>query len=213
MRVIVFDIDGVLLDVRPSFYRVVQELSGATLTDIGRFKANGGFNDDWELTRAATAWIKAGRPELFGQVDGWRAVIDRCGNDPGDLSAQCHALYSEHYWKDEKPLVTSAQLRSLSKRFAVRACTGRSRWELDRAEELLGFTFPLATTSEIVRKPNPQALLRLLPGNATEVWMLGDTEDDRRTVEAATAHTPLPLRYFHVVDSPLPYLRPLLEEA
>ncbi len=210
MKLLVFDIDGVLIDVRPSFYRIVRELSGATLEEIGRFKQNGGFNDDWELARAASSWIDAGRPHIFGEVTGWADVVERCGHDPGDLSEQCIALYQGGYWRDERPLVPPGMLHSLSQTHAIRACTGRSRWELERAEELLSFHFPLATTSEQLRKPNPQALLRLLPEETTSVWMLGDSEDDRRTVEAARPLLAVPMTYRHVVDSPLPHLDELL---
>jgi phosphoglycolate phosphatase-like HAD superfamily hydrolase len=212
VKTLVFDIDGVLLDVRESYYRIVRELSGASLEEIRRFKDNGGFNDDWELARAATAWIKAGRPEdIFGQVKGWEDVITRCGNDPGDLSERCSALYRSGYWRHEVPLVTSALLRELATHFEIRACTGRSRWELKLAQDRLGFTFPLATTSEDVRKPDPHALLRLVPPGTVLTVMLGDSEDDRRTVERARPLTGAPIRYHHVVETPVPFLSSLLE--
>jgi phosphoglycolate phosphatase-like HAD superfamily hydrolase len=211
VKVLVFDIDGVLLDVRSSYYRIVHELSGATMDEIRRFKDNGGFNDDWELARAAKAWIHAGRPELFGQVRGWEDVIARCGHDPGDLAPRCVELYRGGYWRHEVPMAPTALLHQLARSYSLRACTGRTRWELSLAQELLGFEFVQATTSEDVRKPNPQALLRLLPAEAREAVMLGDSEDDRRTVEAARPLTSAPLSYHHVVDSPVPFLNSLLE--
>jgi phosphoglycolate phosphatase-like HAD superfamily hydrolase len=107
--------------------------------------------------------------------------------------------------------VTPALLRELSVHFQVRACTGRSRWELKLAEELLEFTFPLSTTSEDVKKPDPRALLRLVPDGTLLTVMLGDSEDDRRTVERARPLTRAPIRYHHVVETPLPFLNTLLE--
>lgn len=71
---LVLDVDGVLLDPRPSFYRAAQEVSleaatralgrppGPAVTDeeIGAFKAVGGFNDDFELA-AGCAWALVAR--------------------------------------------------------------------------------------------------------------------------------------------------------
>lgn len=207
-----FDIDGVLIDVRPSFYRIINELSGATFEDIRKFKDNGGFNDDWELARAAHAWVKAGKPSLFGTVSNWKDVIDRCGNDPGDLSDKCKDLYRRHYWRDEKPILDGDILDELRKTWRICACTGRDRWEFDRAEELLRFKFDAVSTAEDVRKPAPEALLRLLPDKTKEVTMFGDSEDDRRTVENARARTPAVLRYYHVTEAPGSLLRILKEE-
>jgi phosphoglycolate phosphatase-like HAD superfamily hydrolase len=211
LKVLVFDIDGVLLDVRPSFYEIVRQVSGATLEDIRRFKDNGGFNDDWELARAAAAWVQAGRPDVFGRVASWQDVMVLCGGDPGDLSLACSALYRDGYWKRELPLVESTLLRELSARWRVVACTGRDRWELARAEELLHFQFHDATTREIVKKPHADALLRLIPDGAARVLMFGDSHDDRRTVENAREMSSIPIEYEHVTRSPESLLRALLE--
>jgi phosphoglycolate phosphatase-like HAD superfamily hydrolase len=202
----------VLLDVRPSFYEIVREVSGATLEDIRRFKDNGGFNDDWELARAAAAWVEAGRPDIFGRVASWQDVTVLCGGDPGDLGPTCSALYRNGYWKKELPLVESTLLRDLSARWRIVACTGRDRWELTRAEELLDFQFHDATTRDTVKKPHADALLRLVPEGAARVVMFGDSEDDRRTVENARAKTSVPIEYHHVTTSPESLLRALLEK-
>jgi phosphoglycolate phosphatase-like HAD superfamily hydrolase len=179
------DIDGTLIDTTPSFTRIIRELSGATVDEIARFKATGGFNDDWELTRAATAWIRAGRPKILERCNDLSDVLLWCGNDPGDLSVRCTALYQGGYWQDEIPLVSSSLLESLCERFTVAACTGRDAWELDHAEQKLGFCFERATTSEVVKKPDPRALLRLRDDDHDVVILVGDTEADRRCALAA----------------------------
>ncbi|GAC1588323.1 MAG: hydrolase [Polyangiales bacterium] len=221
LAALIFDIDGVLLDVRPSYYRIIEEVAGATLEDIARFKDHGGFNDDWELARAAYAWIKSGRPAVFSPaVQTYRDVVTLCGHDPGDLSAHCDKLYRSGYWRDEIPMVSPSLLHALAARYAVRACTGRNRWELARAEELLGFDFPLATTSDDVKKPHPDAVLRLITEGTTHAIVVGDSADDRRTVEAARGASKVCFHYQHVshhhLDSEpyhllLPYLQSLLE--
>ena len=101
-----FDIDGVLIDSRLSNRRIVREVSGAEDEDIAWFKGNGGFNCDWELARALTVWLAAGRPPLI-QVRGWQDVVALAPeHDPGDLAERCDALYRE-LWTEEKPLVDS----------------------------------------------------------------------------------------------------------
>lgn len=189
MTMVVFDVDGVLIDTSASFLRIVKELSGATDDDVARFKAHGGFNDDWELTRAARAWIAAGRPDVLHRAKDWRGVVELCGNDPGDQTPRCVALYRGGYWRHETLLVDGALLARVASRWDVAACTGRDRWELARAEELLGFSFPRATTGEDARKPDPRALLRLVEDRPADevVVLIGDTAADRQCAERAAA--------------------------
>jgi HAD superfamily hydrolase (TIGR01548 family) len=67
---IVFDVDGVLIDVRASYRRVVGDVAAFAVerlyglqpsaplvvdADVGAFKRAGGFNDDWDLAYALTA--------------------------------------------------------------------------------------------------------------------------------------------------------------
>ena len=202
MLPVVFDIDGVLLDVRPSFYAIISEVSGATFADIRRFKDAGGFNDDWELARAACAWIAAGRP-LPLPAPGWRAVVAACGHDPGDVSAMCREMYHGGKWRDEMPLLDTSRLSRLASVTQVFACTGRDAAELALAETRLDFRFSGATTAEVVRKPDPLALLRLAPHG----HYFGDTEDDRACAAAAG------FVYHHVTTDPVAMVDALLEEA
>ncbi len=197
-----FDIDGVLIDARPSYRRIVKELSGATDEDIAWFKDKGGFNDDWELSRALKAWIDGGRPVL-PEVQGWQDVVAACGHDPGSLAPACEALYRE-YWRDEKPLVDSGLLHVLSVEFDIVAVTGRSQWAFERAEELLSFRFPRSTTSDQVRKPHAEALLRVLAPASPVCLLFGDSPDDRLLARNARLYTRMPIHYLHVAPGASP---------
>lgn len=203
-----FDIDGVLIDTRPSYRSIVLELSGAAPEELSWFKDNGGFNDDWELTRALISWIAGGRPPLI-EVRGWEDVVRLCGHDPGDLSARCDAMYRER-WRLEKPLVDSGLLHMLSVEFEVVAVTGRRTWELERAEELLDFRFKRATHADLLRKPDPEALLRLIDPGSPFCLVFGDSQDDRVLARQARLYTRVPIHYVHVPEGTSP--QGLLEE-
>ncbi|HEY4223520.1 MAG TPA: HAD family hydrolase [Myxococcota bacterium] len=209
---VALDIDGTLIDTRPSFTRIVKELSGALDQDVERFRDTGGFNDDWELSRACTAWVRAGKPDIFAGLVDVHDCIARVGraHDPGDLAPQGMALYRGGYWKDEIPLVDGPLLRALAARHRVATCTGRDRWELMRAEEMLGFSFAHKTTMEEVRKPNAEALLRLALPSDDVIVLVGDTAADRMCAENARALTRAHVVFISVSHDNL--ARPFLEK-
>jgi phosphoglycolate phosphatase-like HAD superfamily hydrolase len=217
--VLAFDIDGTLIDTRRSFTAIVREVSGASDQEIERFRDTGGFNDDWELARGLCCWIGAGRPDVVERFDGVQDAILWCAHDPGCLSARCIARYrgtppnhEDGLWRQEDALVAGPTLTALAGAVTVVACTGRDAWELARAEELLGHRFAASTTMEQARKPDPQALLRLVPPEATVVALFGDTHADRRCVLAARRARPA-LALFFVHATPTRPLAPALEEA
>jgi phosphoglycolate phosphatase-like HAD superfamily hydrolase len=208
---IALDIDGTLIDTRPSFTRIVKELSGATDAEIWRLRDTGGFNDDWDLSRALKAWIVAGRPDIADPRDVddlLHAVGARF--DPGDMAPQGIALYRSGYWRDERALVAGPVLHALAARHRVAACTGRDLWEFARAEEQLAFTFASRTTSEDVRKPDPHALLRLARDDDDVIVLMGDTAADRQCAARARALSGRDVRFVLVRhDAPV---QPLLEK-
>ena len=155
-----------------------------------------------------------------GAIVDVHVVLARVGSrfDPGDMAPACIARYRSGYWRDERVLVDGAVLHALAARHRVAACTGRDRWEFERAQELPGFTFPSATTMEDAKKPDPRALLRLASdgnGSARDdvIVLFGDTAADRMCVERARAvegpHG-RDVRFVHV--SPSAPARPLLEQ-
>ncbi len=74
VRAVIFDIDGVLLDARPSYHAVAEEAARRAVAsvigeeaaravpfereaEVAQFKAAGGFNDDWEMARAIALFL------------------------------------------------------------------------------------------------------------------------------------------------------------
>jgi phosphoglycolate phosphatase-like HAD superfamily hydrolase len=200
---IVFALEGVLLDPRPAVEALLFRLCGIRPDDIRAFRDAGGYDDDWELARAASVWIRAGRPRPI-PTGGWRRVVNAFGDDPGDLSARCAELYRKEFWRFEAPLIDGARLRRLSEAANLAVCTGRTREQLARAEELLGFRFAASTTAGDPQPPDPAALLRLAPRG----HFFGRTEDDRRCAEAARFLWQAPGSTQARVDQLLTRLRP-----
>ena len=98
---VVFDIDGVLVDVADSYRRAIVEsvdrTYGETISrdDVQQFKDAGGFNNDWELTYAAALYVLTARErdislDAFtddieargGGLDAAEAVVESLLEDP-----------------------------------------------------------------------------------------------------------------------------------
>ena len=181
-EIIIFDIDGVLVDVQGSFHKTVLEtvqfFTGKRVTrhEFQRWKSKSGFNDDWKLS---TAWVqslgakntydevKAKFVELYWGIDG----------QPGNVAR-------------EKWLLPRLNLARLAKRAELALFTGRVRAEtdytLDRCR-VREFFRQIITVEDVAKpKPHPEGLLKVLAGRdpATAVY-LGDNVDDAIASEAA----------------------------
>ncbi|WP_411965295.1 TIGR01548 family HAD-type hydrolase [Haloferax sp. YSMS24] len=101
---VVFDIDGVLVDVADSYRRAIVEsvdrTYGETISrdDVQQFKDAGGFNNDWELTYAAALYVLTAREadvslDAFtddieargGGLDAAEAVVESLLDDPATV--------------------------------------------------------------------------------------------------------------------------------
>jgi HAD superfamily hydrolase (TIGR01548 family) len=87
---VVLDVDGVLVDVADSYRRAIRETlrraHGETITaaDVQAFKEAGGFNDDWDLTAAASLYLRARAAGEDRDVEAFTdAVADRGGGLAG----------------------------------------------------------------------------------------------------------------------------------
>lgn len=174
IELIIFDVDGVLVDVGGSFHRstvqTVRHFTGerVAMSEIQRWKSKSGFNDDWKLT---TAWIR----ELGG-----RATYE-----------EVKSQFMKFYWGDGVPgnvlreewLVPPARLKKWARRAELALFTGRTRRELahtlDRYK-VAKFFQQIVTMDDITRlKPHPDGLLRILNGrDPSRALYLGDNIDD-----------------------------------
>ncbi len=120
-RAVLFDMDGVLVDVTNSYRKAIQQTvqfftgTEATLLEIQQFKEQGGYNNDWDLTEAILK--KQGKhvakPEIITQ---FQKVYLGSGNTAG--------LIENEQW-----LLPKTQLAKLHGRFRLGIVTGRPRQE------------------------------------------------------------------------------------
>jgi HAD superfamily phosphatase len=180
--VIVFDMDGVLVDVTESYRETiratVRRFTGKEITRelVQDYKNAGGWNNDWALSQ--------------------RIIFDIAGIDvPYDevvrefqrifIGEQNDGLILRERWIPESGL-----LDRMSERFDFAIFTGRPRDEaaftLSRFVPAIQWTALVADEDVSNAKPAPDGLLaiaRLRP--ACGLWYIGDTVDDARAARAA----------------------------
>jgi HAD superfamily hydrolase (TIGR01548 family) len=180
-EILIFDVDGVLVDVRGSFHKstldTVQHYTGKRFhsADILRWKNQSGYNDDWKLT---TDWI--------------------CSLGVSVEYAEVKQQFQKFYWGTngcgnvalEKWLVSSGTLRRLARSAELGIFTGRTRHELrhtfERADAARHFK-TIITLDDVARsKPHPEGLLKILGGREPGCALyLGDNVDDALAAKAA----------------------------
>jgi HAD superfamily hydrolase (TIGR01548 family) len=180
-RVIVFDVDGVLVDTRGSFQQTTLEtvefFTGrrVTRTELHRWKNRPGFNDDWKLSHA---WVGAlGGDFPFEEVKSKFQEIYWGKNGKGNVA-------------QEKWLLPLGTLRRLQRIAQLAIFTGRvwreMDYTLDRAKAREFFN-PILTVEDVARpKPDPEGLLKILAGrSAADSLYVGDNVDDALAANAA----------------------------
>lgn len=190
LRALLFDMDGVLVDVSRSYRRAIEEtvlhFTGRKIqpTTVQRYKNLGGFNDDWKLTHA---------------------VITDSGMEVplGRVIEEFQRRYRGENWDgfitEEPPMIKTRTLEKLARGGRIMGIvTGRpeaeARWTLDR----MGWKryFPLLVAKEKQErrgKPDPfplQHALGILDAagfnvKPEESAYIGDTVDDMAAARAA----------------------------
>lgn len=180
--VIIFDVDGVLVDVQGSFHTTILEtvrfFTGKRVTrhELHQWKNRSGFNDDWILS---TAWVQSlGGKFTFDEVK---------------------TKFIEFYWgvngtkgnvTREKWLFPVRALARLSQHSELALFTGRTSRELDYTLDRLGtrkFFSQIVTVEDVQRpKPDPEGLLKIMAGRPPESGLyVGDNVDDALAAQAA----------------------------
>jgi HAD superfamily hydrolase (TIGR01548 family) len=181
-QVIVFDVDGVLVEVTASYRETIRatarHFTGADVPNevIQRFKNAGGWNNDWDLTHRLIA-DQGARVEYSTVVDQFNRIFLGDGSTPG--------LIHEEKWIPKPGFI-----EELGTRHTLAIFTGRWRYELqptlDRFAKHVVFSETVTADDVKEQKPSPEGLRiiqRAHPGKT--LWYLGDTVDDARAARDA----------------------------
>jgi HAD superfamily hydrolase (TIGR01548 family) len=174
-QILIFDVDGVLIDVRGTYWRsgleTVRYLSGKRVTyaELHKWKSKPGYNDDWRMT---ADWVTSlGRPTTYREA---------------------REAFEKFYWgtdgklgnvRNEKFLITPRQVASWARRFELNLFTGRNRREFSFTFDSWPSAahFRTVVTMDDVKniKPHPEGLLKILGKRdpATALYV-GDNIDD-----------------------------------
>jgi histidinol-phosphate aminotransferase len=202
-KLLVLDVDGVLIDADRSFSEAVslalKELRpGLPWSDahFRAFKRIGGFNNDYALAAAACVLAENGGdrdllPELQAAVGkGFPDLDQRIAAFEAEAEAVVHRCYIENTVQLERPLITLNELQNKGWELAI--LTGRPPKELVYAWRVLGFELPaICDSAPHLRKPLPSGLLQLADAfRAEEILFVGDTRDDATCLRAAQSLRP-----------------------
>ncbi len=181
-RMIVFDMDGVLVEVSESYRATIVEtvklFTGQSISRelIQEYKNQGGWNNDWSLSQKICA-------DLGHAID-YETVVARFNeiffgdsNRPG--------LMERERW-----LPLPGMLERLNSRFDLGIFTGRLRYEaqitLDRFAATLPIEVLVGADDVEQQKPHPEGLLKIAAlDRERPLLYVGDTVDDARASRAA----------------------------
>ena len=176
-QVLVFDMDGVLVDVsnsyRETIVRTVEIFTGQVITRdlIQDYKNQGGWNNDWMLSQKICR-------DLGVEVD-YETIVDHFN----DLFLNQGLIHRERW------IPQAGLLDKLSQRSELAIFTGRNTLEATITLEREGLLdrFLLVTSDDVEReKPFPDGLRKIAamrPGK--RILYVGDTVDDARCANAA----------------------------
>lgn len=180
-RVLVFDMDGVLVDVADSYRetirRTVQYFTGRKVSPefVQDLKNAGGWNNDWALSHRIIHDFGV-KVDYDSVVAYFQSIFLGDGSD---------GLILREKWIPQPGL-----LERLSRRYQLAIFTGRLRGEAQvTLERFAGqFTFdPIIGTEDVVNgKPAPDGLLKIAEiTGGRQLWYIGDSVDDARSASAA----------------------------
>lgn len=174
-EILIFDVDGVLVDVRRSYWlsglQTVRFLTGKRVTwkELHEWKSKPGNNDDWSMV---SSWATAlGRPTTYDEARrAFEPFYWGKNGEPGNV-------------RKEKILITPRQIESWARRFELNLFTGRTRQEFAYTFERWPATrhFRRVVTMDDVqrKKPYPDGLLKILGDrDPSTALYVGDNIDD-----------------------------------
>jgi HAD superfamily phosphatase len=179
-NLIVFDMDGVLVDVTASYRATIQATVKhfssyePSSDEIQDWKNRGGWNDDWNLSHAMIT--EQGQSVPFQTVvDCFQEIFHGNGTD---------GLILREQW-----IARDGLFDRLGARHQLAVFTGRLKWEahVTLKRFLPGVFDPIVGIDDVQHgKPDPEGLLKICSSvTHGRAWYIGDTVDDARASSAA----------------------------
>jgi HAD superfamily phosphatase len=179
--VIVFDMDGVLVDVTASYraaiIETIRHFTGVTVTaeSVQEWKNRGGYNNDWVLCHHYCRELGVDL-KYETVVDYFNEIFFGRNND---------GLIAREWWVPQDGL-----LERLAARYRLAIFTGRNRRELEATLNrfVRGPLFEVTITTDDIDngKPAPDGLYEIARRTGAEIAaFLGDTVDDAGSARAA----------------------------
>jgi HAD superfamily hydrolase (TIGR01548 family) len=177
-QMLVFDMDGVLVDVTESYretiVKTVEHFTGQTISrdSIQDYKNQGGWNNDWLLSQKIC--------HDFGVDLAYQDVVDYFN----------YLFLDQGMIHRERWLPRPGLLDQLSERFDFAIFTGRTTEEAEITLQREGVRdrFFLVSANDVeCEKPAPDGLLKIValyPGKT--LLYIGDTVDDARCAKSAS---------------------------
>jgi len=172
-NLIIFDMDGVLVDVTESYRAAIQctvtNFTGQQVTNetIQEYKNRGGFNDDWLLSQRLIQ-DRGLNVRYQDVVDFFQSVFLGANND---------GLISKERW-----LAKPGHLETLAKNATLAVFTGRMRAEAHLTLERFapGIISEVVGVDDVINpKPAPEGLVKIVEKyRYRKVWYVGDSVDD-----------------------------------
>ena len=182
--IVVFDVDGVLVDVTESYReavcRTVEHFTGKRIAraSIQTYKNQGGWNNDWALAQqiAADLGVEVAYETVVEQFQ--KFFLGPAGDGEGGLIER------------ERWLPAPGLLERLGRRYQLAIFTGRIRLEMDITLRRFarGVEFqPVVCSDDLENgKPAPDGLLKIAAAHpGAPLYFVGDTVDDARSARAA----------------------------
>ena len=177
---LLFDMDGVLADVRRSYRESIVRTCASFGVEAGHelisaVKAAGGANDDWAVTHGvlAGAGVEASLEEVTARFE---EIYQGTEAEPG--------------LRRHETLIPSRELlEGLARSFRLGIVTGRPRADAQRflrEQGVRGCFSAVVCREDAPLKPDPAPVLTALERlEVRTAWMLGDTPDDVRAAVGA----------------------------
>lgn len=194
-RLLIFDMDGVLVDVTESYRQTiietVRQFTGVQIThkEIQAVKNRGGSNNDWDLSLELIR-ERGGAPTREAVIAAFQRIY--LGDNPSTFAQggeqqpnRNNGLIARERW-----LPRDSLLERLAERFRFALFTGRERWEAQftLSKFAPGIRFDPIVGMEDVQfeKPHPEGLLKIVEQvKPSELCYIGDVMDDCLAARAA----------------------------